>query len=338
MLTRNQKDEISAEIVRFNSLPERRRSGEEHEALIRLTEELMYTVPVEKGYLEKKEAAEFFLTEKKNAGRIMDAYRISQLPYSEYIAQVMRVRVRNYLIHKREAESDRERMDYDFVRNEPRSAVFDLESIYEDGTKEVGYPRKQDAPFATSLKESALLILHESEENRNADVDETLMIARMREKLDKRNKKLGLLAYLLKLPRGTGTNYVPYFSRILKVSEESLLEFLRLRDDETAYKEESRRRNLELSMKYYRLLLRLSTAYELASTAEERRKVLENETRLRRLHELKLNAVRRDNQGLSVRQISALLGLSRSTISDNMRCIETMLASSGAGDLPSDQV
>ena len=104
--------DITDDVLRYHRMADGKEREDEYRRLISITEELIDLVPIRSGYLQEDEACGFDLTERKNAPKMLDAYRISKLSYPDYISQILRVRVRNYMIHMHEEESDLKRLHY----------------------------------------------------------------------------------------------------------------------------------------------------------------------------------------------------------------------------------
>ena len=307
--------EITAEVLAYHAMEEGPEKDDERRRILKITDELIYLEPVVQGYISEEDACGFYLEERRNSEKILEAYRITKLDYPDYIGSIMRVRVRNYLMHKHEQETDIRRLHYE-ERFHGRMKVQDVEEIYEAEEKSREYGDAESIRCATTIREAVGRVMSSTARIRYEDTG-----------LRCRGTRHGLLCMLLALPRGEGYNYIEHYGELLHVNPYSILNILRLRDEFDETVDEKVEKHREVIGKHFKILLRLNTAYRLADDEDERQKLLELADRLETLIDRRCERLRRENIGFTQREIGKLLGISRSTIGSNIRKARSYLTS-----------
>lgn len=296
-------EDYSASVIAFHAMQEGPEKRIREKELVELTEKLIYAVPIRKGYIEGELASEFYLKERKNAARLLDAYRISRLSYEEYLAQVLRVRVRNFLIRYNTEKSDLARLEYAITKvNRDEYEISDIAETYEEDSRNPVYRVEEEKD--RSLSEICLEII--GMRNRGSLLHTV-------------KQRTGMLVLLLTLPHGKGSGYVPYLSSMLGVPENMMFSFFRMKEEEERNKDEKRLQHHEVIGKHYKGILRLTSAFESASTYEERLEISEHSRRLEGMLEKRMEALKKDSRGFSQQQIAKLMGRSRSYIGQALR-------------------
>ena len=299
--------EITREVLEYHSMEEGERKEEEKKRILKITEELIYLEPVLHGFISEEDACGFYLEERRNSEKILEAYRITKLDYPDYIGSIMRVRVRNYLMHKHEKESDMRRLHYEEII-QSKLRVLDVEEIYEAEEKVRNSRDVEMLKSATTIKEAVGRVMSSTARIRYED-----------DALRSKSLRHGLICMLLSLPRGGGYDYIEHYGELLHVNPYLILNILRLRDNYDESIEGKVDKHREVIGKHFKILLRLNTAYKLADDEDEKKKLTELSMRLEDLIDRRCERLRHDNRGFSQGDMGSILGLSRSTISRNIK-------------------
>ena len=308
-------NEITSQVLAYHSMEEGDEKEKEKRRILRMTEELIYLEPVMNGFLSEEDASGFYLEQRNNSEKLLEAYKISRLSYPDYIGSVMRVRVRNYLIHKRERENDIRRLHYE-ERYQGINRVEDIEEIYEANEKMRKAEDDAEPKVCFTIREAFGRIM--SSTSRTKYEDRPLRV---------KGTRHGILCMLLSLPKGGGYEYIDHIAEMLHVNPYLVLSILKLRDE---YDEEREGRNMkhrEVIGKHFKILLRLNTAYKLCDEEDEKDKLMELSLRLEELIDRRCERMRHDNGGFTQREMGEILGISRSTVCSNLKKARKYLTS-----------
>ena len=307
--------EITAQVLSYHSMEEGIEKEKEKGRILRITEELIYLEPVMNGFISEEDASGFYLEQRKNAEKLLEAYRISKLAYPDYIGSVMRVRVRNYLMHKRERENDIRRLHYEEIYH-GGSRVEDIEEIYEADEKMKKLDSNAEPKACTTIREAVGRIMSSTSRTRYEDHE-----------LRVKSTRHGLVCMLLSLPKGGGYEYIDHFAEMLGVNPYLILSILKLRDEYDEEREERNMKHREVIGKHFKILLRLNTAYKLCEDEEEKNKLMELSLRLEELIDRRCERMRHENGGFTQREMGSILGISRSTVCSNLKKARMYLTS-----------
>lgn len=308
-------NEITAQVLAYHSMEEGNEKEKEKRRILRMTEELIYLEPVMNGFLSEEDASGFYLEQRKNSEKLLEAYRISKLSYPDYIGSVMRVRVRNYLMHKRERENDIRRLHYEEIHH-GFNRVEDIEEIYEANEKMERLRDNAEPKVCSTIREAVGRIMSSTSRTKYADSE--LMV---------KSTRHGLLCMLLSLPKGGGYEYIDHFADMLRVNPYLILSVLKLRDEYDGEREERNMKHREVIGKHFKILLRLNTAYKLCDDDDEKDKLMELSLRLEELIDRRCERMRHENGGFTQREMGAILGVSRSTACSNLKKARMFLSS-----------
>ena len=346
---------MSRKVIEWHGMPPGQEKDEMERFLVERTELLLFLIPLDRGYLTRADASGFYLEQQKNAWNIMNAYKVTRLRYHDYMAQVLRPRCIHYISRARRQSTDWSQLEYiagrtDIERNFSvlnESSVPYMESyggtINGDGEYMpeaccIELPR-WDSKYREKIDRT---VKGPGKKPDQMDLDEVLDHIRkarakhdltksgqgeedLKKKLEDERVREYFVELLLYIPDQERQVLSGHISRVLGVKSEIIDRFFTLRDELAGDRRRKLEKDRQLLNRHYRLMLKIDNGILQTDDEEEKENLRRNSQRLRTAYEKRLQDVRKNDHGLTQRQIASLVGVSRSLVSINLKRAREML-------------
>ena len=308
---------FTAMVLEYNRM---KQQGDEGSSFISLenkvrerTSLLLYLIPMRNLYLRKEEAGGFFLDIQKDIDWIISSFRISGLTYNMYLSQICRYRVMRYT----KRNHNRKNMD--------RAISFSDPTIYEYPVKEKCVPYQCKAEDVSDMDLAGLSkhIIHAQ--------DKGIMVLseaerKLSELLRRTIKRRQFISYLLSLPETETPGFIAGVSRLLRNDISTISRFYTLRHEYLAENNEKTLTTLELiASRHWKVMMKLRRAIWLEADEEKRNILLDKYMKLSNIYNRRREQIAKAHGGLSHREISDLLGISRSTVTYDIQAMRKAL-------------
>ena len=315
-------DLLSKRVIAFNLMEEGEEKEAERAELVKITETLIYLLPLERSYLKEEELASFFLEQRANADKLLSAYTISKIPYNEYIAQVLRKRCVTFVLREKAKESDQLRLSAELGEE----AIVEKENdqfVMEDKQKyRPVYPLSVDIS-SLSLAEVIEYIINSPTISSAGKINSKEDM--LREKLLDKRKRKQFLTMLLNLPITDCSQFIDHLASVFQTIPELFARFFELKDQIKMTKKEDAENSRAIRNRHYRILLRLEDSYNKTDDENERKCILSAYEKLRRAFEKRNVQIKNAQRGISQRDIAKILDISPALVSINIRAIRKLL-------------
>ena len=285
---------FSRMVLRYNALEE---GSGEREALEQQiwerTKVLLYMIPQRNLYLSAEDSSSFFMYMLDDVDRIIRDFRATGLSFNGYLTQICRYRCRGYM----KLKASRELTE--------RALIYSDMTIYDSHVAERLFERivAADGPeiAATGPERKLQEILHDK-------------VSRRR-----------FLTLLLSLPETETTAFIAGVSRVLRIDGRLVSRFYLLRHERLSGNEEERDKAEESAGRYWKTLARLRQAIALETDMDKIDRLNAAYGRTRDIYFKRRAQVMKARKGMTQKEISELLGLPRSTISNDICRMKEML-------------
>ena len=297
-------------VIEYNKL---RENKEDEVKLIALenrikarTSLLLYMIPMYSLYLEEEEAGGFFLDIQKDIDWIISSFRLSGLSYNKYLAQICRYRVTRYT-----------------KRNQKNKALdaalsFSDVTVYEKPLSEKCVPYCTEAKDVSemNLAEVSNHIIHFQSEKLMALTEEEENLSIL---LRKTRKRRQFLSFLLSLPETETPGFIAGVSRLLRNDISVISRFYTLRHEYLYEANGSTIERLELTAaRHWKIMAKLRRAIWFEEDAERKSLLLGKYHRLSDIYRMRRAEIAKAHNGLTQKEISDILGISRSSVSHDI--------------------
>ncbi len=311
------EDSLFTELVlEFNAMNEEdcpERYTELENRIHERTSVLLYMIPMQIFFLEEEDAGEFFLDIQKDIGWIISSFRISGLTYNKYLTQICRYRVLRFLRRKAKDIS---------LEN---AFLFSDMTIHENYVSEncLAYSSRNEDVSGMNLSELSYHIIR----NQNK---ETLVFNKkekaVTEMLRRPMKRRQFISFLLSLPETETAGFIAGISRLLRMDIGTVSRFYTLRHEMLHRNNAATIEELEMiAGRHWTLLVKMRRAIYIEYDEEKKKELSMKYKKILTTYMQRRKDIARAHSGLSHRAISEVLGISRSSVSYDIKTMRHAL-------------
>lgn len=316
---RQEDREFSKVVLEYNALEEGSCEKLMLEGKVKeRTKVLLYLIPQRCMFIKEEDASAFFIEIVKDLDKIIDAFRISGLTYNGYLAQICRYRCMQFM-KKKQFMMMTERAvlysDPSICTNESSMNETAVEYRSIDYAEEI---RKLD--FAETIHR--IITEMNAKAIRGNEKEEKLRLS-----LTRKTNRRRFLTFLLTLPEEENERFISAVSRVLSADDELVAQFFHLKHERLMENEDERREAENAVGRYWTAMARLRHAMTMETDADKTSKLEDAYKRSRRIYESRRKKLAKARRGMTQKQISGMLGLPRSTISNDICRIREILES-----------
>ncbi len=308
---------FSRMVLRYNALEE---GSEERGAMENAIQErakvLLYMIPQRNLYLSAEDSSAFFMYMLDDVERIIRDFRASGLTFNGYLTQICRYRCKGYMKQKASRELTE------------RALLYSDMTIYESHAAEKAIEYRNER--CSGLEITDLKVLFE----RIVAADGPEIAAagserELQEMLHDRVTRRRFLALLLSLPETETSSFIAGVSRVLRVDGRLISRFYLLRHEQLSGNEKEKEKAEESAGRYWKTLARLRQAIALETDRDKLDRLNTAYGRTRDIYFKRRKLVMKARKGMTQKEISDLLGLPRSTVSNDICRMRDMLRKIG---------
>ncbi len=274
---------------------------------------LLYLIPMRNLYLREEDAGGFFLDIQKDVNYIISSFRISGLSFNSYLTQVCRYRVLRYT--KRKLRS----------RSMERAMLFSDMTIHESNTAE------RCSEYHAPHKDVSAMDFREITKHMIKTQSSILLVRNDAEKalsemLKSQIKRRQFVAFLLSLPETETPGFIAGISRLMRIDIETCSRFYTLRHEYLFTSNGRILENLEaVAGRHWNMMVRLRKAIWIEGDAEKKSELFAKYRKLEEIYNKRRAEIARAHSGMTHKEIAALLGVSRSTITYGINSMKETL-------------
>ena len=304
---------FSRTVLRYNSMAEGSLEKLELENKVReRTKLLLYLIPQRNLFLRQEDASAFFMDILRDIDRIIDSFRVSRLTFNGYLTQICRYRCRGYM----KLKASRELTE--------RALIYSDMTIYDSHVAERTVEYRSER--CRGLEITNLRVLFERIVAADGpEIAATGPERKLQEILHDKVSRRRFLTLLLSLPETETTAFIAGVSRVLRIDGRLVSRFYLLRHERLSGNEEERDKAEESAGRYWKTLARLRQAIALETDMDKIDRLNAAYGRTRDIYFKRRAQVMKARKGMTQKEISELLGLPRSTISNDICRMKEML-------------
>ena len=305
-------------VLRYNTLEE---GSEERLALEGVIQErtkiLLYMIPHRNLYLSKEDSSAFFMHILYDIDRIIGEFRASGLTYNGYLTQICRFRCKGFMKQRNSQE------------------VVERALLYSDVTAGTSQTGERTLEYRSERYKGLELLDLKVLIERIVSADGPGIRAggaerALQEILHDRVSRRRFIVLLLSLPEVETSAFIAGVSRVLRVDGQMISRFYMLRHEQLAAHEErkkERERLEESAGRYWKTLARLRHAISIETDRDKIDRLSAAYGRTRDIYARRRAMVAKTRKGMTQKEIADLLGLPRSTISNDICRMRELLHS-----------
>ena len=304
---------FSRMVLRYNALEEG--SGERdalEQQIWERTKVLLYMIPQRNLYLSAEDSSSFFMYMHDDVDRIIRDFRATGLSFNGYLTQICRYRCRGYM----KLKASRELTE--------RALIYSDMTIYDSHVAERTVEYRSER--CRGLEITNLRVLFERIVAADGpEIAATGPERKLQEILHDKVSRRRFLTLLLSLPETETTAFIAGVSRVLRIDGRLVSRFYLLRHERLSGNEEERDKAEESAGRYWKTLARLRQAIALETDMDKIDRLNAAYGRTRDIYFKRRAQVMKARKGMTQKEISELLGLPRSTISNDICRMKEML-------------
>ena len=274
---------------------------------------LLYLIPQRNLYIKEEDLSGFYLDVIRDIDRIIGSFSISGTSYIAYLTQICRYRCMRYMRKKERKE-----------QTEMALIASDPSSYSSSFTGESPAPYSASNVADASMMDLAGIIRHitkaRTKTTKGTD-PESVLANILTQPIERRR----FLEYLLNLPQVEDASFMAGVSRVLRVDGSIISRFYELRRSKLADKEESIENAENIAARYWKAIARLRQAIAKETDESRMKDLMKASERASRIYNRRLELLRYAKRGLSQHQIASLMGMPRSTVSNDISRMRELL-------------
>ena len=285
------------------------------------TSVLLYLIPRRNLFLDEADISGFYLDVIRDIDRIIGSFTISGTSYNAYIREICRYRSFRYLRDRERKEFVEKALVYSEVRNSDlwstdRSALSEGRTWYSDN-------RNGRKISSMDLKEVSSYIITHRGRMKLKDKKEKILYERLSDPM----MRTRFLSFLLSIPGDENDATVTGLSRILGSDIQAVDRLIFLRKEEVEKLSEKEHKARDLAARYWRIMTKIQASIQREEDPDKKREFTDAYNRIQRLFEERKKDAANGRKGLTQEMISKVLSRSRSSVSNDIRYIRTLLES-----------
>ncbi len=320
LFSHESKKELTRLALHYNRMEDSSERESIREYLLKKIELLIYFIPLRQSYLTEEEITEFYLAQRDHALSMLECYVISKRSFTDYLSQVLRKRARIFMLKKYQDEKMDMVANSAYLWGSDESVYLsDIEESYsvDDGAHSCQSNEFKDYTFEEIC---SFLISARKETNEYEDLNESEkeIIKILSYKKDRKD----FVLLLLYAPLSTLNMRTREIARFLSAPEDAVEKFLEEKHLFCSSKRDKREKIREVAIRHFRSLVRLNfdyTSYKIDDDGQK--EVSDHAQRVNKSYQKRIKQMRNMNRGLTQGEISRLIKVTRSSVSQSIKCI-----------------